>query len=195
MIVFFGDSITRDWPVHEVAGADAINAGVAGETTGTMRLRFAADVLQRGPDIVHLLGGINDIAENDGPVPLDETAANLEAMALEARSQGIGVVLGLLLPCTAVSKRPHLRPRPAIRHLNRRIQAFADRERLPVADYFAPLAGTQDELRADCTYDGLHPDAAGYALMTPVARDAIASLAGRQPGSEAVSRRTTKARP
>jgi lysophospholipase L1-like esterase len=175
VIVFFGDSITRDWPVGEVAGARAVNAGIAGETTGQMRLRFERDVLGRRPAALHLLGGINDIGENQGPVPVEEIAANLEAMVDLALAAGIPVVLGLLLPCTIVAKRPAIEPRPKVRQLNEWMRSL-QKKGLACADYFGPLQGPDDCLRADCTEDGLHPNARGYAAMTPVARAALARL-------------------
>jgi lysophospholipase L1-like esterase len=41
-------------------------------------------------------------------------------------------------------------------------------------DYFSAMADDQGLLRASLTDDGLHPNAAGYAVMAPLAEGAIA---------------------
>jgi lysophospholipase L1-like esterase len=96
-------------------------------------------------------------------------------MIAAARTAQIAIVLGLLLPCTIVRKRPHLVPQPRVADLNAALRLLAAREAIVVADYFAPLVDPDGRLRADCTDDGLHPNAAGYAIMAPVARAALAA--------------------
>ena len=180
MIIFFGDSITRDFPLEEVVPVgDWLNAGVAGETTGQMRLRFGRDVVDRRPALLHLLGGINDLAENQGPIEVTTVAENLAAMVADARAAAIVVVFGLLMPCTIVRKRPHLRPQSAIRALNEQIRSIAAAaEGVTVADYFAPLVDASGGFRTDGTDDGLHPNGRGYSLVYPIARAAIAAALG-----------------
>jgi lysophospholipase L1-like esterase len=41
-------------------------------------------------------------------------------------------------------------------------------------DYFSAVAGPDGTLRSELTDDGLHPNAAGYAVMGPLAEAAIA---------------------
>ena len=47
------------------------------------------------------------------------------------------------------------------------------------ADYYAATVDAQGFLREGYTGDGLHPNAQGYALMTPVASAAIAEALKR----------------
>jgi lysophospholipase L1-like esterase len=48
-------------------------------------------------------------------------------------------------------------------------------------DYFPVLADEQGLLKADLSDDGLHPNAKGYALIAPLAEQAIAAaLKGRK---------------
>jgi len=46
-----------------------------------MVLRFHQDVIGLKPKVVIILAGINDIAENTGPMTLEQTEDNLAAMA------------------------------------------------------------------------------------------------------------------
>jgi lysophospholipase L1-like esterase len=41
-------------------------------------------------------------------------------------------------------------------------------------DYFSHMADERNGLMADYTQDGVHPNKAGYDLMTPLAEKAIA---------------------
>ena len=173
-LVFMGDSITRAWPVRSLFPDDVVrNAGIGGETTADMLARFDRDVIAHRPQAVHLLGGINDIAENGGPVTVDAVAANLQTMIDRARRQGAAVVLGTLLPCTNVDWRPHLTMQPSILALNAWIAGFANGSGIVVADYFAPLADASGGLPAAYGPDGVHPNDAGYGVMAPVARAAL----------------------
>jgi lysophospholipase L1-like esterase len=62
-------------------------------------------------------------------------------------------------------------------------QWLADRARTKgdvYLDYFSALADAHGLLKPELNDDGLHPNAAGYAVMAPLAEQAIArALAGR----------------
>ena len=173
-LVFMGDSITRDWPVQALFPGNTVhNVGIGGETTAEMLVRFDRDVIARRPRAVHLLGGINDIAENGGPVTVDGISANLRSMIDRARANGVAVVIGTLLPCTNVDWRPHLDMQPSLLALNTWIRGFARENALVLADYFTPLADASGGLPARYGPDGVHPNEAGYAVMAPVAQAAL----------------------
>ena len=49
-------------------------------------------------------------------------------------------------------------------------------------DQAAAMQGPQGEMLPELTGDGVHPDADGYAVMTPLARAALQrALASREP--------------
>lgn len=105
-ICFHGDSITAavyldesDRYVTEVArrfGAEAINAGVPGDTSAGGVRRLATDVIAHNPDIVVLAFGMNDhvcVAENTPKVALDAFRTNLEHMIEQITHHGAKVVV------------------------------------------------------------------------------------------------------
>lgn len=60
-IVFIGDSRVKKWqPLLSVPGSMIVNRGIPGETAGRMMLRFEADTVEIGADIVIVQAGIND---------------------------------------------------------------------------------------------------------------------------------------
>jgi len=185
-VVFFGDSITDNWSKAGYGGffpgKPYLNRGIGGQTTSQMLLRFQPDVIALQPDAVVILAGTNDIAGNAGPVSLDTVEQNLVTMAELAKLHGIRVVLASILPVSDDKKDPDGRPllrtqdrSPAkIRALNAWMQDFARRNGHVYLDYYSATVDGSGLLKTDLNDDGLHPNAAGYAVMAPRAEQAIA---------------------
>ena len=190
-VVFFGDSITDNWSKAGYGGffpgRPYVNRGIGGQTTAQMLVRFRADVVELQPAAVVILAGTNDVAGNAGPVPLDAVQGNLAAMAELARVHGIRVVLASLLPVSDDKKdaagqplvRTKDRPPETLSALNRWLAEHARSAGQGYLDYFGATAGPDGRLKPELNDDGLHPNAAGYAVMAPLAEKAIAEALGR----------------
>jgi lysophospholipase L1-like esterase len=188
-IVFFGDSITDNWSKPNnggfFPGKRYLNRGIGGQTTGQMLLRFRPDVIALGPRAVVILAGTNDLSGNTGPVSPETIESNLASMVELARAHKINVALASLLPvCDCKNspdgkpiKRTEDRPPQAIVALNQRIAALAKKSGVAYLDYFSALVDGKGALKAELTDDGLHPNAAGYAVMAPLAEKVIGKLA------------------
>ncbi|WP_321474695.1 SGNH/GDSL hydrolase family protein [uncultured Paludibaculum sp.] len=176
-VVFMGDSITDGWGRRYgkfFTGKPYINRGISGQTTPQMLLRFRADVIDLHPKVVVILAGTNDISGNTGPMTLEETEANLMSMAELARANGIRVVLSALLPtCDYIRPQTERRPNEKIRELNTWMRGYAAGTGAVYLDYFTPSLDDQQVLKKELTYDGLHPNEAGYEVMGPLAQKAI----------------------
>ena len=195
-VVFFGDSITDNWSKAGYGGffpgRPYVNRGIGGQTTAQMLVRFRPDVLAIEAGVVVILAGTNDIAGNSGPVALDSVKDNLATMAELARAHGVRVVLASLLPVSDDEKdakgqpivRTKDRPPATIGALNRWLADYAAKNDAVYLDYHAALADASGRLEAELTEDGLHPNAAGYALMAPLAEKAI-EQARRRPARAA----------
>ncbi len=180
-VVFFGDSITELWGRHAPGffQADVIDRGISGQTTAQMIGRFRADVIDLKPQIVHILAGTNDIAGNTGPTSLSRIEANIETMVDLARSHHIAVIIGTIPPARRFDWRTDIAPIPRIAAYNLWLIGFARREGLTLVDYYALLDDGHGAINAALSDDGVHPNAAGYALITPSARRAIADARRR----------------
>ena len=174
-VVLIGDSITEAWEFADpqFAARGWIDRGISGQTTQQILLRFPADVLALHPRVVHIMAGTNDVAGNGGPTTLDAIEANLAAMVVLAKADGIRVVLAAVPPAASFGWAPELRPTPVIAALNARLRALAIRERVDFVDYGEVLATPEGAMRDELSLDGVHPNAAGYAAMAPLARRAI----------------------
>jgi lysophospholipase L1-like esterase len=184
-VVFMGDSITDMWVQPRFGaffpGKPYIGRGISGQTTPQMLVRFRADVIALHPQVVVILAGTNDIAGNTGPITLEETEGNLASMAELARANGIRVVLASMMP---VSNYGHdregkpidmriKRPPEKILELNTWIRKYAAVNDHVYLDYFSAMVDEHGLLKKDLSEDGLHPNAAGYAVMAPLAEKAI----------------------
>jgi lysophospholipase L1-like esterase len=93
------------------------------------------------------------------------------------------VVLASLLPVSDDKKGPDGRPLlwirdhplEELRGLNAWIADYARAHGHVYLDYFSATVDARGLLRPDLTDDGLHPNAAGYAVMAPLAEEAIAT--------------------
>jgi lysophospholipase L1-like esterase len=176
-VVFMGDSITDGWGRRYgkfFPGKPYINRGISGQTTPQMLIRFRADVIALNPEVVVILAGTNDIAGNTGPMTLEMIADNLMSMAELAEAHGISVVLASVMPvCDYIRPQTDRRPPEKIRALNAWIKAYAEKNGHIYLDYYSALIDGQQMFKKELTYDGLHPNDAGYEVMGPLAEKAI----------------------
>jgi lysophospholipase L1-like esterase len=177
-VIFMGDSITDFWGRSAgvfFPGKPYLNRGISGQTTPQMLIRFRPDVIALQPRVVVILAGTNDLAGNTGPSTLGMIEDNLASMADLARAHHIRVVLASLTPVSDYIYPDQTKNRPPqkIIELNRWIKSYAQREHLVYLDYYDALVDARGALKKDLSADGLHPNAAGYAVMTPLAQKAI----------------------
>jgi lysophospholipase L1-like esterase len=191
-VVFMGDSITDMWVQPRFGGffpgKPYIGRGISGQTTPQMLLRFRADVIALQPKVVVILAGTNDIAGNTGPITLEETEGNLASMAELARANGIRAVISSVMPVSMYGHNRDgnpvdmriKRPPDKILKLNAWIKKYAAANDHVYLDYFSATVDDQGLFKKELSEDGLHPNAAGYAVMAPLAEKAIqAALAGK----------------
>jgi lysophospholipase L1-like esterase len=179
--VLAGDSITEFWlPTAPALFADGIiDRGVSGQTCAQIAARFYQDVVRLRPRVVQIMCGTNDIAGNTGPTSPDDFANAVLTMTDLARANGIAVVLGSIPPAGAFGWRDGYRPAGEIIALNAWLRALADQRGLVYADYHGALAAPDGSMKPALSGDGVHPNAAGYAIMEPIARAALAEAERR----------------
>lgn len=186
-VVFMGDSITDFWSSRPntsggfFPGKPYVNRGISGQTTPQMLLRFRPDVIALQPKVVVILAGTNDISGNTGPTTPEIIEGNLASMAELARAHGIRVVLASVLPVsdyehksdgTQITQTTN-RPPAQIKALNDWLKQYAAANGYTYLDYYTALVDDKGLLKAGLSGDGLHPNAKGYALMSPLAEAAI----------------------
>ena len=176
-VVFMGDSITDSWGRKYgkfFPGKPYINRGISGQTTPQMLIRFRPDVITLRPKVVMILAGTNDIAGNTGPTTLEAIEGNLTSMAELARANGVRVVLASLLPvCDYIKPQTPRRPTEKILAVNTWMRDYAAKNGFIYLDYYSAMLDDNKMFKQELTYDGLHPNDAGYEVMAPLAEKAI----------------------
>ena len=206
--VFIGDSITERWsqvdPEGFFSGRGYVNRGISGQTTPQVLLRFRQDVIQLQPRVVVIGAGTNDLAGNTGPMPLSTIEDNLATLADLATFHSIAVVLASVLPVhgqvpdVEIPPLPQTvrRPPEKIQQLNDWMQTYAEAQGYIYLDYANSLADDEGLLRGAYSADGLHPNAAGYTVMVPLAIAAVEQVlqtttpapgAGMEPQQQAIA--------
>src|SRR5437868_7487718 len=177
-VIFFGDSITDLWKLDEYfRDKPYINRGIGGQTTPQMLVRFRQDVIDLQPKVVVILAATNDIAGNTGPMRNDDIEANFASFAELARLHGIRLVYSSILPVHNYTDRAKdffaQRPQARILALNEWLKDYCAKNHIVYLDYFSALVDDKGMLKKDLADDGLHPNAAGFKLMAPLAEAAI----------------------
>ena len=183
-VVFMGDSITDSWVQPRFGpffpGKPYAGRGISGQTTPQMLVRFRQDVLNLKPKAVVILAGTNDIAGNTGPMTDEEIEANLQSMSELAAANGVKVVLSSILPTSAYHvagptavPQTSQRPLARIRAVNDWMKTYAAAHKQVYLDYYSAMIDAQGMLKEELSADDLHPNAAGYAVMAPLAQAAI----------------------
>jgi lysophospholipase L1-like esterase len=181
-VVFFGDQITEAWgrsAANFFPGRPYVNRGIAGQTTAQMLVRFRQDVVALKPKAVIIQGGSNDIASLFTPGTEALVVDNVRSMIEIAKANDIRVILASVTPvCDCVSDQTTTRPQGKLIGLNGALRDVAADSGSIFLNFYAALVNGRD-FKPELTADGLLPNAAGYAVMAPLAEQAIAKALGR----------------
>jgi lysophospholipase L1-like esterase len=183
-VVFIGDSITDLWQQPRFGGffpgKNYVDRGISAQTTPQMLIRFRPDVIALRPRAVVILAGTNDIAGNTGPMTNEDIQNNLTSMAELAKANNIRVVLSSITPVSAYHAAPNAppqttrRPVERIKAINDWMKAYAVANKHVYLDYYSAMIDSTGMLKTEFSEDDLHPNAAGYNVMAPLAEAAIA---------------------
>jgi lysophospholipase L1-like esterase len=174
--VFLGDSITEGWAATDPSffTNGKVGRGISAQTTPQLLVRMHADVIALKPRVVHIMAGTNDVAQNTGPMTPEDSKNNFMAMCEIARAHGIKVVLASLPPASRYWWHPEVQPKAAVLAMNDWIRGYAKEIGAVYADYATALADSKGAVKTELAKDEVHPTAAGYAVMRPIAEAAIA---------------------
>jgi lysophospholipase L1-like esterase len=184
-VVFYGDSITDAWgrrldTGEFFPGKPYVNRGISGQTTPQMVVRFRQDVINLRPAAVVILAGTNDVAGNTGPMTPEMTEDNFRSMVDLAKANGIRVIVASITPAADYPWKKGLAPAGKIKTLNNWLQGYCVNHSVTYLDYYSAMVDENGGMKPGISFDGVHPNAKGYAIMAPLAQAAIdKALGGR----------------
>ncbi len=176
-VVFLGDSITEYWGVKAgtwFSDAGWLNRGIGGQTTSQELLRERTDVIALRPQAVVLEGGSNDMRLGS---PSSVILNNIASMGELAEAHHIRVFVSAMAPvCDCFTKLSGLRTVERIQQLNADLRRLCSDHHWQFLDTNSPLADAKGLIRREYTLDGVHPNAEGYAVLSPVFLEALKSF-------------------
>jgi acetyl esterase/lipase/lysophospholipase L1-like esterase len=167
-IVFFGNSITENWTRFDkdfFEKNNFVGRGIGGQTTSQMLVRFRSDVVNLKPSAVVILAGTNDIAENTGPISVEDIFGNIISMVEIAEANNIKPLLCSVLPVFQYSWNKTISPVEKISKLNQMIKKYAEENKIPYIDYYTRFVDDRGGFPQQYSPDGVHPNLEGYKVM------------------------------
>jgi len=146
------------WVTKAHPGWRFLNRGINGQRTDEMLSRFGRDVILAKPDVIVILGGVNDIFQGRSA---ESVCENLLMMYERAEASGIAVVGATILPYDSAGSREA----EAIRRVNSWIEERSRSTSMHFCDTNRAARDAGDPDRLSSTPDGLHPDVEGYRKM------------------------------
>jgi acetyl esterase/lipase/lysophospholipase L1-like esterase len=183
-VVFMGNSITENWGNMDTdffKSNHYISRGIGGQVSAQMLVRFRNDVINLHPVAVVIEAGTNDIAENRGPVSLEDIFGNIVSMCELAQANRIKVIIGSVLPAIDFNWHRGLEPAEKIKTLNSMLKAYAQSHHMVYVDYWSALVmDDQKSMKPELTLDGtVHPNLNGYKVMEPLVQKGITEALGQ----------------
>lgn len=179
-VVFIGDSITEGWQRSFATlfpNKPYIGRGRGSQTTQQMLLRLRADVIDLKPKAVVLLAGTNDIAGNLGRSTDKMIQDNIISIIDLASLNKIKVVLCTIMPTTRYSWQPSVTDGGArVVVINKWLKEYAATRPGEVffVDVHTPMVGADGtSMNPEFSSDGTHPNAKGYAAISPLVQAKI----------------------
>jgi acyl-CoA thioesterase I len=144
-----------------------LNRGINGERSDEIRARFQRDVLDARASAVIVIGGVNDIYQGR---PAASVTRELEAIYGAARTNGISLIAGTIIPYNTATRDQNER----MRAVNEWIRAYTRTHGDAVfCDTRAAVAAPGDPDRLLSSPDDLHPSPEGYKRMAEVLEPAV----------------------
>jgi lysophospholipase L1-like esterase len=106
------------------------------------------------------------------------TLDNIASLVDLARANNIKPIVASIPPSIDFPWHKGLDPAPKIKSLNAQIQAWCKDHDVPYLDYYSSLTDDKGGMKEGTSIDGVHPNAAGYAIMAPLAQAAIDKTLG-----------------
>ncbi|TDH28666.1 sialate O-acetylesterase [Segetibacter sp. 3557_3] len=168
-IVFLGNSITAGTDWNEQLGIrNARNRGISGDITFGVIERLQ-EVTEGRPAKVFVLIGINDISRNIPDIVILNNYRTIVS-TIRRQSPQTKIYFHTLMPVNSdfTQFKNHYNKDQHILWVNEQLRLLGITEKFTVIDLYPKFLDADKKLDKKYTEDGLHLNAAGYALWTSI---------------------------
>ncbi|MGN6618838.1 MAG: GDSL-type esterase/lipase family protein [Ilyomonas sp.] len=168
-IIFLGNSITYGTNWNELLQLpEARNRGISGDITFGVLERLD-EVIEGQPAKVFILIGINDISRN---IPDSIILSNDKKIVerIKAGSPQTKIYFQTLMPVNGTFNKfkNHYNKDEHILAVNEGLKKLAQEENITLIDLYPHFLDNENRLKKEYTFDGLHPNAAGYEVWKQI---------------------------
>lgn len=179
--VFIGDSIIEIYPVAEYfsdLGVEVYNRGISGDTSDRLSERLYDNALNILPSVLCILVGTNDLAKNIAVERVEDNFRSMISQCKEKSPQTKVVIMSVLPVNHSVDyNAAGTRSNYVIKRLNEKLKVLAEQENsVYYTDLYKAMLDDTKQLYAAYTYDGLHPKAEGYNVISDLMRPLLKQL-------------------
>lgn len=169
--LFYGDSITELWPLHEFfPNRSLLNRGIGGDNICGLHDRLADDVLPYSPKRVFVMIGINGIEDEQSRI-----VSRIQAMAGRMSEKAIAVFLCSILPLRSPDNWDRFQYQDKIVAINAELQQWSRSHAAGFLDYHSVVKDATGQLAAECALpDGTHVTFEAYRRMADVVEPHLA---------------------
>ncbi|MDE6474132.1 MAG: hypothetical protein K2L70_03450 [Clostridia bacterium] len=167
--VLIGDSIIEIYNTELFDGVldtKVYNRGISGDTSDKLLERLEDNALNIAPQTLAVLVGTNDLSRK---ISADTVCDNISKVVDKSKESGVkSIVICSLLPVNKSinAKMVGIRNNKDIQRLNVMLKDMCQQKQVEYVDLYPLLADADGNFDKQYTYDGLHPNAQGYAVIT-----------------------------
>ncbi|MDE7209147.1 MAG: hypothetical protein K2O31_04625 [Clostridia bacterium] len=167
--VLIGDSIIEIYNTELFDGVldtKVYNRGISGDTSDKLLERLDDNALNIAPQTLIVLVGTNDLSRK---ISLDTVLDNISKTVEKSKQAGVeNIIICSLLPVNKSinSTMVGIRSNKDIQQLNSLLKDECLYQQVTFIDLYPILADGDGNFDKQYTYDGLHPNAQGYVVIT-----------------------------
>ena len=167
--VFIGDSIIEIYNTELFDGllsTKVYNRGISGDTSDKLLERLQDNALNIAPQNIVVLVGTNDLSRK---ISADVICDNISKVIDKSKEANVEkIVICSLLPVnkSVNSNMVGSRKNNDIQTINAKLKDICGQKQVEFVDLYTPLLDKDGNFNKQYTYDGLHPNANGYVIIT-----------------------------
>lgn len=176
-VVMLGDSITDFYDLDKYYGSDKliVNSGINGNKTDDIINNIRKRVYAYNPSKLFLLIGVNDILYNDASP--ETVISQIDEIVCEIRKKLPNTKINIesIYPVNNEWKDNHdnrvkesSEVNETIRKTNDLLEDYCKENDIKFIDVYSSLLNEDNELNSEYSDDGLHPNDAGYEVITKI---------------------------
>ena len=176
--VFIGDSIIEIYNVELFDGllsTKVYNRGISGDTSDRLLERLDVNALNILPQNLVVLVGTNDLSRKRSASAISDNVSQVIDKSKAANVDNIVICSLLPINKSVNSKMVGIRTNKNIKDVNARLEALCEQKQVTYVDLFSKLEDKDGNFDKQYTYDGLHPNAKGYEVITGALEKALNS--------------------